>query len=76
MYGLSKDGYIFVFRTSNLLIQPDATECRLDTKFKVLDSGKSITTVRGGILVESDHEKVYLNASTFMLQRHSVISEY
>lgn len=55
MYGLSKDGYIFVFRTSNLLLQPDATECRLDTKFKVLDSGKSIITVRGGILVESDH---------------------
>lgn len=35
VFGLDKEGTIFVFKTSNLLITPEATECILDTKIKV-----------------------------------------
>jgi hypothetical protein len=33
IYGLGSDGFVYVFRTSNLLQKPDATECLFQSKF-------------------------------------------
>jgi hypothetical protein len=35
VFGLDNEGTIFVFKTSNLLVTPEATECILETKIKV-----------------------------------------
>ena len=32
-FGLSADGWIFVYKTSNLIQKADATECYLEAKF-------------------------------------------
>ena len=71
MYGLSKTGTVFVFRTSNLLLTPDATECTLEAKVQAASSGYKMISIKGGLLVKSDlaSDYVYLNTSTFMLNR-------
>jgi hypothetical protein len=71
VYGLSKTGTVFVFRTSNLLLTPDTTECTLEAKVQAASSGYKMISIKGGLLVKSDltADYVYLNTSTFMLNR-------
>jgi hypothetical protein len=54
VYGLSSDGYVFVFKTSNLLQNPEANECLLDTKFRIAEQATDMVTVKGGIIVETN----------------------
>lgn len=54
VYGLSKTGTVFVFRTSNLLLTPDATECTLEAKVQAAHSGYKMMSIKGGLLVQSD----------------------
>ena len=76
VYGLSDDGYLYVFKTSNLLQSPEATDCYLDTKFKVAESAKSMVTVKGGIVIDTEQGSFYLNASTFMINRFARSAQY
>lgn len=76
VYGLSTDGYVFVFKTSNLLQNPEASECFLDTKFRVANKATDMATVKGGIIVKTDQGSLFLNASTFMVNRHTRSAVY
>ena len=52
VYGLTDTGLIYVFRTSNLLITTDPTECQILTKIQIADSGHSLYSIKGGLLVK------------------------
>ena len=83
IFGLSKQGVVYIFRTSNLLQAPEATECYLDTHFTVftaLNEGEEavgLKTVKGGIIVSTSMERnFYVNATTFMLERFNPYAIY
>lgn len=67
-----------MFRTSNLLLTPDATECSLEAKMQAASSGYKMISIKGGLLVKSDlfSDYVYLNTSTFMLNRGKQFPDY
>ena len=67
VYGLSASSQeIYVFRTSNLLSTPEATDCTFEMKFKLRETPlleraretnqtlkMALTTVKGGLIVTS-----------------------
>ena len=72
-----------MFRTSNLLQAPEASDCHLDTHFQVftpLDEHETATgfkTVKGGIIFSTSHGRnFYMNATTFMLERFNPYAVY
>jgi hypothetical protein len=81
IFGLSSDGEIFVFKTSNLLQQPEAVECYIDTKFRAITLAEDeqllgLKSIKGGLIVSSNKGNLYFNATTFMLERLHQYSNY
>lgn len=63
-YGLSSDGFVSVFRTSNLLQKPDASECVFQSKFKAIQDPVGILAVIGGVVVSSETHSFYFDTKT------------
>lgn len=76
VYGLSANGNLYVFRTSNLLQSPEAKNCYLETKIKVAEQAYNMITVKGGIVIDTDLGSLYLNASTFVVNRFAKNPNY
>ena len=77
VYGLSKkSNEIFIFKTSNLMITPEASECKYLTKVALPDEMKKahevrMTAVKGGLFLSSDHGQItYFNTSALVLNKH------
>lgn len=72
VYGLSTNGTVFVFRTSNLVTSSDVTECTLDTKIQVAQGGYKMISIKGGLLLKPEKfaDYIYLNTTTFMINRN------
>jgi len=60
VYGLSKkSNEVFIFKTSNLMITPEANDCKYMTKLKLPDEMAKahevrMTAVKGGLFLSSD----------------------
>ena len=72
VFGLDNEGTIFVFKTSNLLVTPEATECILETKIKVNTLKSEVyfigfKSVKGGLVVSmSDGNNLFYNTTSLM----------
>jgi len=77
VYGLSKkSNEVFIFKTSNLMITPEANDCKFLTKFSLPDEmAKSheirMTAVKGGLFLSSDEGQInYFNTSALVGNKH------